>query len=126
MALQRAFPMPTGVVETFFTTMRLTTNLLGGNKPFAEDEGGKDHGAGASKVGTSASLAHKLAGSLHRSARVNGADGYHQKTISETQNAFGSAGWRLRCCGCVWPKKSRGEVEGQGRDLHSEATTTEA
>ena len=37
---------PTGEVETTFTTIRLTTNFMDGNKPFARDDGGMEHGAG--------------------------------------------------------------------------------
>ena len=40
-ALYKAFPMP----RNFLHAMRLTTNLMYGNKPFTEDEGGKGHGA---------------------------------------------------------------------------------
>ena len=47
MALYRTFPMPKGEVDTFFSTMQLTTNFVDGTRPFAEDEGGKDHGTDA-------------------------------------------------------------------------------
>ena len=39
--------MPTEEVDTFFSTMKLTTNLVDGTRPFAEDEGGKDRGTDA-------------------------------------------------------------------------------
>ena len=40
--------MPTGEVETLFTTMGLTMNLSDGNRPFGEEERSNDHGAEAS------------------------------------------------------------------------------
>ena len=40
-AYYRAFPIPIGEVGIFFTLMRLTTNLMDGQKPFAEDGVGK-------------------------------------------------------------------------------------
>ena len=42
MAFYGAFPVPTEEVDTFFSTLRLTTNLVDGSKPFEEDEGGRD------------------------------------------------------------------------------------
>ena len=37
-ALYRAFQITTGEVKTLFTTVKLTTNLIDGNTPFAKDE----------------------------------------------------------------------------------------
>ena len=34
----------------FFTVLRLTTNFIGSNRPFAEDDGGNDHGTEATVV----------------------------------------------------------------------------
>ena len=42
----RAFPMTTGQVGTFFTAMRLTTNVTDGSKRFGRSEGGMDHCVG--------------------------------------------------------------------------------
>ena len=47
-ALYGAYPIPTGEVETFFTTMRLATNLSVGDRPVGEGGSGGEHGAQAS------------------------------------------------------------------------------